>query len=115
MQRKLTCIICPRGCQLTVDIEGSDITVSGQSCPRGKTYAVNECTHPTRMVTSTVRVKDKQNTMVSVRTADPIPKDKIFKVMEIIRSTSVSTPVHIGDVIIPNVFGTDIIATKEIL
>ncbi len=115
MQRKLTCIICPRGCQLTVDIEGSDITVSGQSCPRGKTYAVNECTHPTRTVTSTVRVKDKQNTMVSVRTADPIPKDKIFKVMEIIRSTTVSTPVHIGDIIIPNVFGTNIIATKEIL
>lgn len=114
MQRKLTCIICPRGCQLTVDIEDSEITVNGQSCPRGKTYAINECTHPMRTVTSTVRVENKQNTMVSVRTADPIPKDKIFEAMEIIRSTTVSTPVHIGDVIIPNVFGTDIIATKEI-
>ena len=115
MQRKLTCIICPRGCELTANINGDEIEVSGQSCPRGKAYAVDECIHPMRTVTSTVRVSDKENTMVSVRTAAPIPKEKIFEVMEIIRGTEVKSPVKIGDVVVSDVFGTDIIITKDIL
>lgn len=114
MTRDMTCIICPRGCALKVKIDGDNITVSGNSCPRGEQYATDECTNPTRTVTSTVRVENREDTMVSVKTGDPVPKDKIFEVMRLIREKSVSAPVGIGDIIIKNVFGTNIVATKNI-
>ena len=56
----------------------------------------------------------REDTMVSVKTASPIPKDKIFEVMRLIRAKSVCAPVKIGDVIIEGVFGTDVVATKNI-
>ena len=53
--------------------------------------------------------------MVSVKTASPVPKENIFKIMEIIKKTSVKAPVKIGDIILTNIYGTDIIATKDIV
>ena len=114
MTRDMTCIICPRGCALKVKINGDNITVTGNSCPKGRQYAVDECTNPTRTVTSSVRVENREDTMVSVKTASPVPKDKIFEVMRLIRAKSVCAPVGIGDIIIKDVFGTNIVATKNI-
>ncbi len=114
MIRTLTCIICPRGCRLTVDTGSNPIKVTGNSCPKGAKYGADECTHPTRTVTGIVRVADKEDTMVSVKTAEPIPKENIFDVMSVINSASVTSPVRIGDVIVKDVYGTDIIATKNI-
>lgn len=114
MERKLTCIICPRGCSLTVTGETDSLTVTGHACPRGETYAINECTNPVRTITSIVRVENREDTMVSVKTAKPVPKDKIFEIMGMIRSTAVAAPVKIGDVIIDNIYGTQVIATKNI-
>ena len=115
MNRTLTCIICPRGCTLNVEINGDDITVTGAACKNGEKYAVEECTRPTRTVTSIVRVANRPDTMVSVKTEAPVPKEEIFTVMEKIRAASVNAPVNIGDVIIDDIFGTKIIATKTIL
>mgnify|MGYP001529242129 CR=1 FL=1 len=56
MTRDMTCIICPRGCALKVEINGDNITVTGNGCPKGKQYPIDECTNPTRTVTSSVRV-----------------------------------------------------------
>ena len=56
MKRNLTCIICPRGCALTAEITESGVTVTGNACPKGEEYAINECTNPVRTVTATVRV-----------------------------------------------------------
>lgn len=114
MTRDMTCIICPRGCALKVEINGDNITVTGNSCPKGRQYAIDECSNPTRTVTSSVRVENREDTMVSVKTASPIPKDKIFEVMRLIRAKSVCAPVGIGDIIIKDVFGTNIVATKNI-
>ena len=115
MNRSLTCIVCPIGCQLTVTLEDGVVTeVVGNTCPRGKQYAIDECTHPVRTVTSIVRVTNREDTMVSCKTENPIPKDKIFEVMAIIRAATVEAPVAIGDVLCDNVFGTKVIATKEI-
>ncbi len=115
MKRELTCIICPRGCSLSVDIDGDKSTVLGNACPKGEKYAVEECIHPTRTVTSIVRVENRKNTMVSVKTASPVPKESIFHVMELIKKTSVKAPVRIGDIILTNVYGTNIIVTKDII
>jgi CxxC motif-containing protein len=114
MKRELTCIICPRGCGLTVDINGDNVSVSGNACPKGREYGINECTNPTRTVTSIVRVANRVDTMVSVKTENPIPKDNIFDLMEIIRAKEVNAPIEIGDVICDNVFGTKVIATKRV-
>ena len=114
MTRDMTCIICPRGCALKVEINSDNITVTGNSCPKGKQYAIDECTNPTRTVTSSVRVENREDTMVSVKTASPVPKDKIFEVMRLIRAKSVCAPVGIGDIRIKEVFGTNIVATKNI-
>ncbi|MBQ3063945.1 MAG: DUF1667 domain-containing protein [Clostridia bacterium] len=114
MDRSLICIICPRGCALHVSGEGDALTVTGNACPKGGQYAVDECTHPTRTVTSIVRVANREDTMVSVKTAAPIPKEHIFDVMQKIRAAEVNAPIEAGTVILADLFGTDVIATKTI-
>lgn len=115
MKRTLTCIICPRGCTLTADVNGTTATVTGHACPRGEQYAVNECTNPMRTVTSTVRVANRPDTMVSVKTVQPIPKDKMTEVMARIRETTVTAPIDLGDIIIKDVYGTVVVATSIVL
>ena len=115
MKRQITCIVCPRGCMLTAQIQGETITVTGQGCNRGEKHAIGEITNPVRSLTSIVRVSNRVDTMVSVKTAAPIPKGKMFEIMELIHKTAVQAPVQIGDVIIPDVCGTQVIATKTVL
>ena len=113
MKRELTCIICPRGCSLTATVADGTVTVTGNGCPKGERYAIDECTNPTRTVTSSVRVANRDG-MVSVKTACPIPKDRMADAMAKIRALSVEAPVAIGDVLLRDVFGADIIATKNV-
>ena len=115
MKRLLTCIVCPRGCALTAEQNGAEISVSGFGCPRGKTYAETECLHPVRTLTTVVRVSNRKNTMVSVKSAEPVPKEKLFEIMERIRGLSVHAPVKLGDTVLSDVYGTEIVATKAIL
>ena len=115
MERDLICIICPRGCALHVAGEGNKLTVTGNACKKGEQYAVDECTNPVRTVTSIVRVANRVDTMVSVKTAAPIPKENIFDVMKQIRAAKVDAPILAGTVILKDVFGTDVVATKTIL
>ncbi len=115
--RNLTCINCPMGCALTIEMENGEVTsVSGNTCPRGDAYGRKEVTNPTRIVTSTVRVKDGEADMVSVKTAQDIPKGKIFDCVRALKGVEVQAPIHIGDVIISNVAGTgvDIVATRNV-
>ena len=112
MKRNLTCIICPRGCAMQIDLD--TMRVDGNSCPKGAQYAIDECTHPVRTVTSSVRVANRENTMVSVKTAHPVAKSHLFDVMKQIRAAKTLAPVKIGDIIVKDVYGTDIVATKNI-
>ena len=114
MERKLVCIICPRGCALTADITDTGVTVTGNACTKGAEYAINECTNPVRTVTATVRVANRYNTMVSVKTAAPVPKGKMMEVMAALRKTQVEAPVAIGDVVIKDICGTSIVITKAV-
>lgn len=117
MKKQITCIGCPLGCAITVTMEQDKVLeVTGHSCNRGEKYARKEVTHPTRIVTSIVKVNDGDIQMVSVKTEADIPKDKIFDCMEAIREIVVTAPVKIGDIIVPNVCGTgvNVIATKNI-
>ena len=92
MEKELTCICCPMGCQLIVLIDGTEIEVKGNTCPRGKEYGTKEVTCPTRTVTSSVKVNGGELPLVSVKTKSDIPKDRIFDVMEEIKNTKVTAP-----------------------
>lgn len=115
--KNLICINCPMGCALTVEMEGQEVvSVSGNTCKRGDTYARKEVTNPTRIVTSTVRVAGGEADMVSVKTKEDIPKGKIAECIKALKDVQVQAPVHIGDVIVTDIAGTgvDIVATKNI-
>lgn len=115
--KNLTCINCPMGCALTIEMEGGEvISVSGNTCKRGDTYGRKEVTDPTRIVTSTVKVIDGKEQMVSVKTKQDIPKGKISECITALKNVQVNAPVRIGDVIVADVAGTgvDIVATKNV-
>ena len=115
MKRDMICIICPRGCSLTAEITENGVQVSGNACPKGEEFAINECTNPVRTVTATVRVSNRYNTMVSVKTVTPVAKDKMMDVMAALREIQVQAPVKIGDIILKDVCGSDIVITKDVL
>lgn len=117
MEKELICIGCPLGCALKVKVEGSDITVTGNTCPRGESYARKEMTNPTRIVTTTVKVLGGSRKLVSVKTKTDIPKKKITECMKALKSVSVQAPVYIGEVVLANVAdtGIDVVATKTVL
>ena len=114
MERELTCIICPKGCNIKVKIENGEVTkVEGNTCKRGYDYAISEVTNPVRTITSTMKLENGE--MISVKTDKPIPKELIFKCMEEINKKTVKLPVKIEDILIENILGTgsNIIATKS--
>ena len=116
-KRELTCIGCPMGCPLVVELkDGEVVSVSGNTCPRGDIYARKEVTNPTRIVTSSVRVEGGQLAAVSVKTKEDIPKGKIFDIAKALKEVTVKAPVHIGDIILQDVVGTgvDVIATMNV-
>lgn len=115
-KRELICIGCPMGCPVMVEMDGREIvSVSGNTCPRGDAYARKEVTNPTRIVTSTVKVEGGLVEMISVKTKEDIPKDKIFDCMRALKGITVKAPVHIGDVILADAAGTgvDVVATRN--
>ena len=116
-ERNLICIGCPMGCPLVVKIKDGEVqSVEGNTCKRGAIYGKKEVTNPTRIVTTTVRVLDGTENVVSVKTKEDIPKSKIFDCICELKKVTVSAPIQIGDIILHNVAGTgvDIVATKNI-
>ena len=104
MEKVLTCIECPIGCNVKVQMDGDKVvSVTGNACPRGKMYAENEVVCPKRVVTSTVRAEN--GVFVPVKTDKPVRKSEIFKVMEIINRTTCKLPVKIGDILVENIDG----------
>ena len=105
------------GCRISVTMNGDDIiSVTGNTCKRGYVYACNEVRSPVRTVTTTIKVTGGAADRVSCKTREPVPKDKIFEVMEAVNKASCKAPVAIGDVLIEDVAGTGvaIVATKAV-
>lgn len=112
MKRELTCIVCPIGCSLVAEMEdGKVISVSGNTCPRGKAYAETECVAPMRTVTTTVRCIG--GGILPVKTDRTIPKEKVFDAMKIINNLHPVLPILAGDIIMKDVFGSNIVAVKN--
>ncbi len=112
MTKKLTCIVCPIGCELSVEFEDGKVkSVKGNTCPGGKKYATDEIINPMRTITTTIKCDNED--VLPVKTDHTIPKDKMFECMQIINSHIAHLPISIGDVIIEDVFGSNIVATAN--
>ncbi len=100
----LTCIECPIGCEIEVELEnGKVLSVRGNSCPRGKMYAENEVVCPMRVITSTVKAEN--GVLIPVKTDKPVKKSEMFAVMKKINQVCCKLPVRIGDVLLENIEG----------
>ena len=114
MNRELTCILSPRGCRLTVTGDPEDLKVSGNGCKNGIRYGISECLNPVRTVTSILRVSNRCDTMVSVKSTVPVKKADMLDFAAALRNVTVCAPVKVGDVLARDVFGADVVATKYI-
>lgn len=122
MVRQFTCIMCPMGCEVTAEgresgeIKNGEILVTGNTCPKGREYAVQELTNPMRNIASSVLVEGGELPLASVRLDRPVPRDRIFDVMAEIRKQKLKAPVKAGQVVIENVLGlgSSVIVTKNI-
>lgn len=117
MLKEYTCIMCPRGCDINVELEKEAIVlIEGAGCQKGTDYVKQELTDPRRNIASSVIVEEGALTLVSVKLDSPIPKAKIFEVMEEIKKVRVQAPVTIGQILVNNVLGLNcnVIATKAV-
>lgn len=115
--KQLVCIGCPRGCRLTIDEKDGEYIVTGNTCPRGKEFAISEMTAPKRTICSTVKTAFPDVPVLPVRVLDDIPREKIFDVMREINAVTLKERIGRGDAVIKNVLGlgVDVIATSDLL
>lgn len=116
MIKNMTCVSCPLGCSLKVEYEGDRvISVQGNECKRGIKYAQTEISNPTRMLTSTVKVRGGVRPLVPVKSETPLPKNRVLECMDIINDVVLDAPVKLGDVVISDILdtGIDVIATND--
>ena len=120
---QFNCSTCPSECLLTVEVErdangavAAVRSVAGNSCPRGDKFAHQELTCPVRVLTTTVAVSDGDEALLPVRTAEAIPLALHARAMDLIRGLVVNAPIHMGDVILPNLLDTniDLVASMDI-
>ena len=119
-EREFTCVVCPNGCPIVVDVDDDETPVvtrvRGNTCKRGEQWARQEVENPLRTIASSVPVRGGDFSLASVRTNRPIPLAKIPKVMDEIRLVVLEAPVRIGDVVIRSPAGcdTEIVATRAV-
>ncbi|MFH1245040.1 MAG: DUF1667 domain-containing protein [Candidatus Omnitrophota bacterium] len=118
MAKRLTCIECPKGCVLSVDIQGNKVvSITGSGCPKGQKYALSEIENPVRILTTTVLAEGLSLKMVPVKTDQPIPKDKLFAAMREVKKLRIHQPVHPGSIIVERFLGLEanLVATRDCL
>ena len=116
MIKLLTCIECPKGCPLSIEIESCRvIKTSGNECPKGEEYAIQEIEDPMRILTSAVLAEELSLKMVPVRTDKPIPKKRLAEAMEEAKKIRLKEPVKAGSVIVENFLGlgVNLLATRN--
>jgi CxxC motif-containing protein len=116
MKKEMVCVVCPVSCRMNVDInEAGDIFVSGNKCKRGVTYAELELTHPTRKVSSTVKIDKGIHMRLPVKSDTEVPKALLLDIVKALDDVMITAPVRIGDVVAKDVLGSGInfIATRS--
>ena len=117
MEKEIICTVCPRGCNIKVVGNEKEVTsIEGYGCKRGMEYGTAEFISPVRILTTTVKIDGNNSDLLPVRSNKPVPKEKQFECMEVIRKTTVKLPVQQYDVIVKDICGcgVDIVATKTL-
>ena len=117
VEKEITCIVCPIGCKILVRTDGTRFEVlKGNKCKRGIEYTRDEALDPRRMLTTSILVKNGDWPLVSVKSSQSIPKEKLFLVLQEIKKATVKAPVASGQIVLKNVsdMGIDILATKTV-
>lgn len=116
MRKELDCIVCPMSCHLEIKLENEEvISVEGNTCPRGKAFAMSELSCPMRMITTTIRVHDGLHPLLPVISSQNIPKSKIFDIMKVCKTLEVKAPIQVGDILVKNIAdsGADLVASRS--
>ncbi len=116
MQKKIICIVCPRGCHMTSEKDKDEIRVEGNACKKGKEFAILEMTSPKRSLTTTIRTVFEHFPVLPVRTDSDLPKELIIDAMRVIDGITLEKRVKMHDVIIANILNTgcNIIASCDL-
>lgn len=117
MTSKIICTVCPNGCEMgVIESEVENYKIEGYKCEKGREYAEQEIENPSRIITTTIKIKNGLIKRLPVRSESAVPKNKIFQVMVKIRDIEIEAPIEQGDIVIENVLdmGINIIASKSI-
>jgi len=114
--KEFVCIVCPNSCLLSVEVNGNEISVEGNLCKRGISFAEKEIFNPERVICSTVKTTYNDFIRLPVKTDAPIPKKLIFDIMAEINKIIIDYPAKTGDILIQNILNTEvnIVATSSI-
>ncbi len=117
-KREMICIVCPMGCQLEVAREDSSkcYSVKGNQCIRGMDYGIKEMSNPTRVLTTTVKLKNAHLKRIPVRTDSPVPKELVVSCMKELNRIEVQAPVKMGTILVRNILntGANVISARSI-
>jgi len=116
MTKPIICIICPKGCHVTVNTEHDPWVTEGNACARGAVYALQETRDPRRTLTATVAITGAAIARCPVATSAPIPKVHLMDAMARLSTLTIHAPVTAGDILIPDFGGEGIhlIATRSL-
>jgi CxxC motif-containing protein len=117
VHKTIVCTVCPMSCSVVFELDENNeiLSVTGNRCPRGKTYAIKEHTAPERTLTTTVHIEGSVLPLLPVRTDKPIPKELLLEAMQKTADIIVKAPVKMGDVIVENLLGTgaNLVASRD--
>lgn len=119
---EMVCILCPRGCRLTVS-EGPEWAVQGNGCPRGAVYGRSEAESPVRVVTATCRARIGADLAgmdlpkrIPLKTSAGVPKSRAPELARQLLLMEADLPVREGEVLIEDweSTGVSVIVTRTI-
>ena len=115
-EERLTCVLCPVGCELAVRRAKGGLEIEGNICEKGVTFATEEILYPKRNLATSVCAAGSGRRMVSVRLTGRVPREMVFPILKEIARLRPRPPVGRGQVLIADVLGTgvDVIATRTV-
>ena len=97
----ITCILCPKGCRIRTVADGK---VTGNGCPKGEEYALQEQKSPRRVLTTTLKRAD--GSLLPVKTSQAVPKEHLLDYMDRLRKITLpATSLPCGTVVLRDPFG----------
>ena len=97
----ITCILCPKGCRIRTVADGK---VTGNGCPKGEEYALQEQKSPRRVLTTTLKRAD--GSLLPVKTSQAVPKEHLLDYMDRLRKITLpDTSLPCGTVVLRDPFG----------